>query len=236
MKLWDRVKWDVRRLYYQAKKVVLRARIGDRWTGGGGGFRQRQYPDYETYVEHQKIKFSAYRSKSILGHDRRFFAALKERLECMALKLQGRSVLCLAARQGTEVRAFIDRGAFAVGIDLNPGPSNRFVVQGDFHDLQYAPGSVDIVYTNSLDHAFDLDRIVGEVRRVLRSDGLFIVEANTTDEDGASAGPYEAMVWPDVERLVDRIRKAGFAVQSRQPFDRPWAGEQLVLRAAPAAP
>lgn len=231
MRLWDRVKWDIRRLYYQGKKVVLRSKVGDRWAGDGSGFRQREYPDYETYVEHQKTKFSAYRSKSILSHDRRFFAALTERLAEMELEIEGRSVLCLAARQGTEVRAFIDQGAFAVGIDLNPGPSNRFVVEGDFHDLQFADGSIDLVYTNSLDHAFELDRILAEVRRVLRPRGAFIVEANATDDEGAAAGPYEAMVWPDVERLVDRIRDTGFAVESRQPFDRPWVGEQIVFRA-----
>ncbi len=67
---------------------------------------------------------------------------------------------------------------------------------------------------------------------MLRPRGAFIVEANATDEEGAAAGPYEAMVWPDVERLVDRIRDAGFVVESRQPFDRPWVGEQVVFRTA----
>ena len=52
---------------------------------------------------------------------------------------QVRTVLCLAARIGTEVKAFLDLGCFAIGIDLNPGTDNRYVVHGDFHDLQFAP-------------------------------------------------------------------------------------------------
>ena len=236
MEFWDRVRWDVRRLYYQAKKALLRRRIGERWEPEGG-FQHRRYPDYETYVEHQKTKLSAFRSKSIIGHDRRFHAALSERLAGMALELKGRSVLCLAARQGSEVRAFIDQGAFAVGIDLNPGPGNRWVVVGDFHDLQFADGSVDVVYTNSLDHAFDLERILGEVRRVLRAGGAFVVEANVGGEDDGAAqrGPYEALVWPDADTLLDTLANHGFALDSRAPFETPWPGEQFVMRVRPDA-
>lgn len=232
MKFWDRIRWDVARQYYQLKKFVLRLRIGERWEEGEG-FGRRQYPDYETYLEHQKTKFSALRSKSVEGHDQRFHAALTERLAGMPLELRGRNVLCLAARQGSEVRAFIDQGAFAVGIDLNPGRKNRYVVVGDFHELQFADASVDYVYTNSLDHAFDLDRILGEVRRVLKADGGFIVEANVSAEEGAApAGPYEATVWAGPEPLLDVLEKHGFRVEARQSIDRPWIGEQFTLRLA----
>ena len=62
MQFWDRVKWDLRRLYWQAKKVVLRTKIGERWVESEEGFRAREYPDYATYVEHQRTKFSALRS------------------------------------------------------------------------------------------------------------------------------------------------------------------------------
>lgn len=230
MRFWDRVRWDVARQYYQLKKFLLRLRIGEKWEESAG-FERRQYPDYETYLEHQKTKFSALRSKSVEGHDRRFHAALAERLAGMPLDFRGRSVLCLAARQGSEVRAFIDQGAFALGIDLNPGRKNRYVVVGDFHELQFADGSVDYVYTNSLDHAFDLDRILREVRRVLKPEGGFIVEANISAEEGsAPAGPYEATVWKGPEPLLDVLGRNGFRVEARQTIEKPWVGEQFTLR------
>ena len=230
MKFWERVRWDVARQYWQVKKFLLRLRIGEKWEEEGG-FERRRYPDYETYLEHQKTKFSALRAKSVEGHDQRFHAALTARLAQMPLDFQGRNVLCLAARQGSEVRAFIDQGAFAVGIDLNPGKKNRYVVVGDFHALQFADGSVDYVYTNSLDHAFDLDRILREVRRVLKADGAFLVEANVSAEEGAApAGPYEATVWKGAEPLLEVLRRNGFDVESRQAIEKPWVGEQFTLR------
>lgn len=234
MRLRDRVRWDIRRLYHQARKVWLRRRIGDEWEEGAG-FRRRRYPDYRTYVEHQKTKFSALRSKSVVGHDRRFHEALVGRLEPLRDDLRGARVLCLGARQGSEVRAFIDTGAFAIGVDLNPGPDNRYVVVGDFHDLQFADGSVDWVYTNSLDHAFDLAPVLDEVRRVLAPGGVFLVEANAGGESGAAdAGPYEATVWAGPEALVERIRAAGFELAGRAPFSVPWPGAQLRFRATAA--
>lgn len=231
MDFWDRVRWDIRRLYYQARKVVLRHRIGEQWEGDGT-FEHRRYPDYATYVEHQKTKFSAFRSKSIIRHDQRFHAALTERLAELREELRGRSVLCLAARQGSEVRSFIDQGAFAVGIDLNPGPANRYVVVGDFHELQYADNSVDVVYTNSLDHAFDLDRILSEVRRVLRPHGMLIVEANVGGEGDPALqrGPYEALVWAGADALLQALEERGFEAVSRKQFQIPWPGEHFRLR------
>jgi SAM-dependent methyltransferase len=224
--LRDRIRWDVRRLYHQARKVLLRLRIGERWEEAGP-ISRRIYPDYNSYVEHQKTKFSAQRSKRVMAHDQTFHDALADRLTRLPHELGGRSVLCLGARQGTEVRCFIERGAFAVGIDLNPGPGNRHVVVGDFHALQFADGSIDVVYTNSLDHAFDLDRILAEVSRVLRPGGLFIVEANAADDGSASAGPYEAMAWESPGALADRIATGGFERLGSTPFALPWPGEQL---------
>lgn len=224
-----RLDFEVRRILAQGRKVLLKIRLGEHWDEGGA-FEQRHYPDYETYIKHQQTKYASQRLVTIQGHDERFHAALTERLNDIPVALKGRSVLCLAARQGSEVRAFIDHGAFSVGIDLNPGQENRWVVVGDFHALQYADDSVDIVYTNSLDHAFDLERITGEVKRVLRADGAFIVELNMDDGGGSPRGFYESFSWVDVDQMKDRLVAAGFELQERSDFEVPWLGTRLVLR------
>jgi SAM-dependent methyltransferase len=77
----------------------------------------------------------------------------------------------LGARFGTEVKAFHDLGSFAVGIDVRTGERNKFVLQGDFHDIQFPAATVDIVFTNSLDHAFDFEKVIQEIRRVLKPSG-----------------------------------------------------------------
>ena len=131
----------LRRIGAQLRQTLLRLRIGERWEKSEDGFVRRVYPDYETYVRHQKTKLDAARSKFVLKHDARFYTALSDRLTALPFDFSGATVLCIAARQGTEVRAFIDRGAFAVGIDLNPGRENRYVVVGDFHGFPGGEGS-----------------------------------------------------------------------------------------------
>src|SRR5207302_10695829 len=107
---------------------------------------------------------------------------------------------------------------FAIGIDLNPGKENRYVVHGDFHDLQYAPNSIDVVYTNSLDHAFDIDRIATEILKVLKPDGLLIVEAVQGRDQGVNPRFVESFFWKNIDELVRVFVNAGFNVTLRTAF------------------
>ena len=231
MSLLAKAEREFRRVAAQLRKTVLRGKIGERWnTTSNSGLASREYPDYDAYLAHQRTKFDAMREKSIRGHDERFYSALTARLGALPFPLLGKTVLCLAARQGTEVRAFIDQGAFAIGIDLNPGRENRFVVTGDFHNLQYADHSVRVVFTNSLDHAFDLPRILAEVRRVLANDGVFIAEVGRGTDSEFGRGFYEATSWGNLDELVSVFSKCGFQLIGRAPFEQPWPGEQLIFR------
>ncbi len=223
------IRRELQRILAQIRQLRLKRQIGEQWSPRDG-FTARVYPDYETYLAHQGTKLAAMRAKTLQNHDQRFYAALQDRIDALGLTLLGKSVLCLAARQGTEVRVFRDRGAFAVGIDLEPGKSNAYVTTGDFHSLQFADGSTGIVFTNSIDHAFDLERMMSEVRRVLGPDGLFILElgAGTTSDFGT--GFYESFAWNTIEELLPRLLAQGFTLDRRTAFTLPWPGEQLVMR------
>ena len=124
---------------------------------------------------------------------------------------------------------FIDHGAFAVGIDLNPERDNRWVVVGDFHALQYADASVDVVYTNSLDHVFELERVLAEVRRVLKLEGTFLVEMGLGTEEGGEPDFYEELSWKRSDELIERIRSAWFVLRHKTHFELPWKGVQALL-------
>ncbi|HVF70523.1 MAG TPA: class I SAM-dependent methyltransferase [Chthoniobacterales bacterium] len=215
------------RLKRSLRKRALFRKFGERWLGDGDRFEKRAYDSYEAYVEHQKAKLATHQFGE---YDNEFRAALRERMAALEIEWAGQSVLCLAARIGTEVKAFIDLGAFAVGIDLNPGADNRYVVHGDFHDLQFAPGSVDVVYTNSLDHAFDIERIAKEVLRVLKPDGVFVVEASRGRDEGNNPGFFESFFWKNIDELVRQIESAGFTVSRRGPITDPWPGEQICFQ------
>jgi SAM-dependent methyltransferase len=143
---------------------------------------------------------------------------------------EGQSVLCLGARLGTEVKAFLDHGCFAVGIDLNPGKSNYYVLRGDFHNLQFADRSVDVVFSNSVDHVFDLEKFVKEVVRVLKSGGLLVIEVGRGRKEGGSSGFYESLHWATIDELLSFLKNHGFDSLLRQPIDFPVGGEHLILR------
>ena len=194
--------------------------------GDASGCDVRGYRSYEDYLQHQRSKLE---KLDLAEYDRSFCAQLTERLSAHAFQ-PGTTVLCLGARLGTEVRAFINHGCFAIGIDLNPGPDNRFVVVGDFHQLQYADRSVDVVFTNALDHALDLGRILKEVERVLAADGRFIVEAVHGSAEGKAPRFYESFYWATIDDLVKLIERLGFRLERRTPFDQPWPGAHLTFR------
>lgn len=193
---------------------------------GTGAFQQRTYQTYEAYTEHQKAKLKV-RRRHQSDYDRKHAEALQKRISALPKKAGGNNVLCLAARTGGECIAFINCGYFAIGIDLNPGDANRYVVVGDFHDLQYADNSVDIVFTNSLDHGFDLEKILSEVRRVLKDDGLFIAELG--NPDSVIPGEFASISWSSIDAIVAKMEALGFVAQHRSAFDYPWEGTQVVF-------
>ena len=215
------------RLKRSLRKRALFRKFGERWEAEGGSFQKRHYHSYEEYLEHQAAKLETH---DFGNYDEEFRNALRERLTVLGVDWSGKTVLCLGARIGTEVKAFLDLGASATGLDLNPGENNPYVVRGDFHDLQYPPGIFDAVYTNSLDHAFDINRLAKEVLKVLKRDGVFIIEAVHGRDRGINPGFFESFFWNNIDELVSCFAHAGFTLHHRTPISRPWPGEQICLK------
>ena len=174
----------------------------------GEGFVKRRYASYEEYVVHQRQKLdeilvsgAGFTNASVSAYRRRFyrrFRHLIRRLPADAV------IVCLGARQGTEVEVLRELGfRNAYGIDLNPGPDNPLVQEGDFHRIDAPDGSVDLVYSNSLDHAFDLDRFFADHRRVLKPDGFALYDIHTAYTPGEKAA-FEATLWTRREHVVKR--------------------------------
>ena len=195
----------------------------------------RRYATYDEYVAHQKSKLDSLlsrgQSEAIGGPGR--VAKFKQRFELVPEFGSPSCILCLGARLGIEVEALIELGHFAIGIDLNPGPGNRFVVSGDFHALQYANGSVDGIYTNSLDHALDMAKIAAEVSRVLKAGGFFVIEIVRGYQEGEAIGEWEASHWPTARSLAEKLAALG-NLQLESERDPPPGGNprmpQFVLR------
>jgi len=176
---------------------------------GKEGLKKRDYNNYDDYVRHQTEKFhkiAKYRELTKEEHYLKFLQRFEQRAELN----DKHTVLCLGARVGMEVKALIDLGHFAVGIDLEPGLRNEYVLQGDFHNMIFADQSVHAVYTNCLDHVFDLDKILGEVRRVLQSDGIFLIDFMIGEDEGYSTDAFDSFHWSSTSVLIHAIERGGF--------------------------
>ncbi len=193
-----------------------------RWQKLGDGFKRKNYRSYDEYISHQRSKLGKIGgSRWLKNYEVQFRNVLRDRLDVKP----GRTVLCLGARTGAEVQSFLDKGCFAVGIDLNPGKDNKYVLRGDFHDLQFPSDSVDIIYTNSIDHVFNPEKFITEIRRVLKPKGMLVLEVMETKD----AQYYESFDWNDVNDLIGMFKKQSFTVKSKSTFDSPWEGSQFIM-------
>ncbi|MGH8673561.1 MAG: class I SAM-dependent methyltransferase [Burkholderiales bacterium] len=203
------------------------------WRPSELSLRHRGYESYEQYVEHQVSKLG---QLDLTKYDRDYRAALGKRLRASGVVKRGQSILCLGARLGTECKAFIDLGAFAIGIDLNPGAGNRYVMHGDFHALQFPDGSIDWVFTNVFDHAFDLHKMLDEATRVMKPSGGLIAEivGGSVDDHGRDHGEFECLWWDKVEDVYALLAGHDLKVVHDTRFEFPWKGHFVVFERATA--
>jgi SAM-dependent methyltransferase len=128
---------------------------------------------YDTYLREQLEE--TLRKKRLFG---RVSFDVVPLVDMLASKhdFRGQSVLCVGARQDDEIRYFRTRGAGrVVGIDLYDAPPD--IVTMDMHDLKFPDGSFDVVYSrHSFEHAYDKRKAGLEFVRVLKPDGVVVIE------------------------------------------------------------
>ena len=214
---------------FEARARLERFRQPGRWAHDQE-FTRRHYASYEAYLSHQAAKLDGIVDRLRRTEEEEFAVFLARFESCEPLR-EARSVLCLGARLGTEVRALHRLGHFAVGIDLEPGPDNHYVLPGDFHHIVFPDGSIDAIYTNALDHVFDLERVLGEVARLLRPGGLFIADIELGYEEGFIPGEFEATHWRNRQTLVARLTAiTRFALENPDELDKHDRWALVVLR------
>lgn len=71
--------------------------------------------------------------------------------------------------------------------------------QGNFMALEYPDDSVDMVYSNCVDHAFDLEKFFLEHVDVLKPGGYAIYDVAIFD---SGAGAFEAVEWQSEEEVL----------------------------------
>jgi SAM-dependent methyltransferase len=124
-------------------------------------------------------------------------------------------VLCVGCRNPLELDRFRSRGFDdVVGIDLFSQRDDIKVM--DMHHLAFADDSFDAVYSShSLEHAYDVPRVVGEIVRVGRDGAVVGIEVPVR----VQASTADRVVFGGLDDL-------------RAAFD-PWVGAELLAEEQP---
>jgi SAM-dependent methyltransferase len=190
---------------YQAAEVNPLYYAHEGWQATQDGIEQRAYGSYDEYVTHQKEKLNqilylkgGFGQETIQQYREQFHQRFQHLWPYLP---RDAKILCAGARQGTEVEVLRDLGyRNAYGIDLNPGPNNPYVKVGDFMKTGLPDASIDLVYTNCIDHAFDLDQFFREHYRIVKPRGYVLYDISLD-----KGGGFEAAQWKDEWTLLDKI-------------------------------
>lgn len=119
---------------------------------------------------------------------------------------RGRDVLDVASGEGYGSALLAQTAGSVIGVEMSEqtvahsiaaytAPNLRFI-QGDARNIPLGDASVDVVVSfETLEHFFEHDRFIAEVRRVLRPGGLLILSSPERDiysPLGSDANPYHA--------------------------------------------
>jgi hypothetical protein len=102
----------------------------------------------------------------------------KEKIRIQHVKLIKKNlnikkILCIGARDNSEVLSFINAGFEAIGIDVVP-PSQH-IKQVDAHKMDYKENEFDFVYSShAFEHLYDPILVMKKVRNISKY-GIFIV-------------------------------------------------------------
>lgn len=160
----------------------------------------KDYKQYKDYVDDQcektlRVKKSQRRFNKKVGQFQKRFRVLKKD----NLIQENHKALCLGARLGEEVQALINLGVNAVGVDLVA--NLPLVIKADFHALPQKKQSQDVVYTNAFDHIFNPDAFIENIIRVLKDDGILIIDIFLGDSMIGSKEVYSVDNEDDIVNL-----------------------------------
>lgn len=191
---------------------------------------RKKYDTYEDYIKHQAQKLDE-KLDEIQKSDVEYEEIVYQRFENEGDNLKGKSILCLGARLGGEVRAFKKLNMLAIGIDINTGKENEDVLYGDFHNIRFPDNIFDLAFTNVIDHVYDLPRFRDEVSRVLKPDGILYAECGKVK---VKSNNYEVIDTINHEPILEILKKKFTLIKSENVVNKTsylnWEGQLYTLR------
>lgn len=183
----------------------------------------KKFDSYENYTEAQVAKLRGREDYVRLKSERKLTDFLVDFIRFEGYIPSGCKILCLGARFGEEVRAFRKIGYEAIGIDLWADEGD-LVVKGDWNDLPWE-NEFDVIYTNSIDHAWNLETMIDQILKALKKKGKVIIalDQNHTHACGderikkkfADPDRYEAMLWNNDWDIIEVFGDKGFGLDMK---------------------
>ena len=167
---------------------------------------EKKMLNYKFYLFNQKLKtfFRLGRLRSSYDTHLKKFEEEFKNIDFLGVK----KILCVAARLGTEVHALRNLNYDAIGIDIYVTKNNKYVHYGEFEKIPYEDKTFDAVYTNSVDHIYNIKKTVNEFDRVLNKDGYLLVNLMKGIEEGHEmAGTYESLAWKKRIDILSKIQE-----------------------------
>lgn len=171
--------------------------------------------EYKSYEDYRRAQVDANRAKLATVWAER--AELEWIAGYVRRNIPGASFgICHGARNGFEVAVLRELlGIEVIGTDIAPTASGfSHLVQWDFHEQNPEwIRSVDFVYSNSWDHAYDFDRCLSAWMESLRPEGrCFLQWSRLHSEEGVHDADCLGLSLSELEL---RIRELGYAIEDR---------------------
>ena len=185
--------------------------------------------DYNAYVEKQGAKSRNPRKRrqllSGVTARRRKFQRIFEKAK---IDLTPGKILCLGARTGCEVIGARNAGfKDSMGIELHP--IGDIVIKGDWHNIPFPDESFENTFSNSIDHCYDIAKLVKEIHRVLKPKGRVYLMLSGKQMLKAKKNrelymkqSQNFLFWEDGFDLVVEFEKYGFKFLKHWMYGSTW--------------
>ena len=160
--------------------------------------------------------FNEYRNAQVETHLRKIhltwfcgMTALPFRLAAEKLLADSSlSVICMGSRNGLEPRFFHEYGfARSLGTDIAPTANVLpYMMMHDFHEMR--PSYVapfDVLYSNSFDHAIDIDKFLLAGRSFLRDKSVIILDYSPSDNSTIEHSKSADCLAIGMDELISRV-------------------------------
>jgi len=160
--------------------------------------RVSKFEDPDKFVESEGVKHSTQVKKNATRAKK---AQRKRQIKIIKrLMPKAHSILCIGARDDSEVLSFIKAGFYTMGIDVTP--ESIYVRKMDAHKMTFGKNTFDFIYASHLlEHLHDPVLVMQKIREISKY-GIFIMLPPQKDPRRGHPANFDMMGSPPTEYTV----------------------------------